>query len=54
MRDFAANQNSDNYLASETIKRETSAKNKEARARMRKMSEVYQQDSDSYVKNGES
>ncbi len=38
VRDFAAKQNSDSYLTSENIKRETSA---EAREPMEEMSNVY-------------
>ena len=44
VREFAAKQNSDSYLASENIKRETSAEEaEEARAGMEKMSEVYRE-----------
>ena len=44
MRDFAAKQNSDSYLASENIKRETSAEEaEEAREGMERMSEVYRE-----------
>ena len=40
--DFAAKQNSDSYLASENIKRETSAEEtEEAREGMEEMSKVY-------------
>ena len=42
MRDFAAKQNSDSYLASENIKRETSAAEaEEAREGMSDMAELY-------------
>ena len=42
MRDFAAKQNSDSYLASENIKRETSPQEaEEAQKGMEEMSEVY-------------
>ncbi len=44
MRDIAAKQNSDSYLASENIKRETSAEEaEEAREGMERMSEVYRE-----------
>ncbi|MAK97661.1 MAG: phosphomethylpyrimidine synthase ThiC [Citromicrobium sp.] len=44
VRDFAAKQNSDSYLASENIKRETSAEEaEEAREGMEEMSRVYEQ-----------
>ena len=44
MRDFAAKQNSDSYLASENIKRETSAEEaEEAEKGMEQMSEVYRE-----------
>ena len=44
VREFAAKQNSDSYLASENIKRETNAEEaEEARAGMEKMSEVYRE-----------
>ncbi|WP_298023840.1 phosphomethylpyrimidine synthase ThiC [uncultured Parasphingopyxis sp.] len=44
VREFAAKQNSDSYLASENIKRETSAEEaEEARDGMAKMSEVYRE-----------
>ncbi|GMM92618.1 phosphomethylpyrimidine synthase ThiC [Qipengyuania sp. MTN3-11] len=44
VRDFAAKQNSDSYLASENIKRETSAKEaQEAREGMEEMSKVYRE-----------
>lgn len=44
MRDFAAKQNSDSYLASENIKRETGdAEAKEAREGMEEMSRVYEE-----------
>ena len=43
MRDFAVKQNSDSYLASENIKRETSAEEAaEAEKGMEQMSEVYE------------
>ena len=43
-RDFAAKQNSDSYLASENIKRETSAEEaKEAEKGMEEISEVYRE-----------
>ena len=42
VRDFAAKQNSDSYLASENIKRETSAEEaEEAEGGMEEMSRVY-------------
>ena len=42
--DFAAKQNSDSYLASENIKRETSAEEaEEAEKGMEEMSEVYRE-----------
>jgi phosphomethylpyrimidine synthase len=42
VRDFAAKQNSDSYLATENIKRETSAEEaEEAREGMEEMSKVY-------------
>tara|TARA_R110000751_G_scaffold2018_5_gene8146 strand:- start:77291 stop:77443 length:153 start_codon:yes stop_codon:yes gene_type:complete len=40
VRDFAAKQNSDSYLASENLRAETSA---EARKGMEEMSEVYRE-----------
>ncbi|QWC57333.1 phosphomethylpyrimidine synthase ThiC [Erythrobacter sp. 3-20A1M] len=44
VRDFAAKQNSDSYLASENIKRETSAQEaEEAREGMEEMSKVYRE-----------
>ena len=44
VRDFAAKQNSDSYLASENIKRETSAEeDEEAREGMEEMSKVYRE-----------
>jgi phosphomethylpyrimidine synthase len=44
VRDFAAKQNSDSYLASENIRRETSAEEaEEARRGMEEMSEVYRE-----------
>ncbi len=44
MRDFAVKQNSDSYLASENIKRETSAAEAaEAQKGMEQMSEVYRE-----------
>jgi len=44
VRDFAAKQNSDSYLASENIRRETSAEEaEEAREGMEEMSRVYEQ-----------
>ena len=44
VRDFAAKQNSDSYLASENIKRETSAEEaEEAREGMEEMSKVYRE-----------
>ena len=44
VRDFAAKQNSDSYLASENIKRETSAEEAaEAEKGMEEMSEVYRE-----------
>jgi phosphomethylpyrimidine synthase len=44
VRDFAAKQNSDSYLATENIKRETSpAEAEEAREGMEKMSEKYEE-----------
>ena len=44
MREFAAKQNSDSYLASENIKRETSAEEAaEAEKGMEQMSEVYRE-----------
>ena len=44
VRDFAAKQNSDSYLASENIKRETSAAEAaEAQKGMEQMSEVYRE-----------
>ncbi|MEL7690671.1 phosphomethylpyrimidine synthase ThiC [Citromicrobium bathyomarinum] len=44
VRDFAARQNSDSYLASENIRRETSAEEaEEAREGMEEMSRVYEQ-----------
>ena len=44
VRDFAAKQNSDSYLASENIKRETSAEEaEEAQKGMEEMSEVYRE-----------
>ncbi|MBN90827.1 MAG: phosphomethylpyrimidine synthase ThiC [Erythrobacteraceae bacterium] len=44
VREFAAKQNSDSYLASENIKRETSAEEaEEAREGMERMSEVYRE-----------
>ena len=43
-RDFAAKRNPDNYLASENIKRETSAQEaEEAHKGMEEMSEVYRE-----------
>ena len=42
--DFAAKQNSDSYLASENVKRETSAEEaEEAREGMEEMSKVYRE-----------
>ena len=44
VRDFAAKQNSDSYLATENIKRETSAEEAaEAEKGMEEMSEVYRE-----------
>ena len=44
VRDFAAKQNSESYLASVNIKRETSAEEaEEAREGMEEMSEVYRE-----------
>lgn len=44
VRDFAGKQNSDSYLASESIKRETSAEEVEkAEKGMEEMSEVYRE-----------
>ena len=44
VRDFAAKQNSDSYLASENIKRETSPQEaEEAEKGMKEMSEVYRE-----------
>lgn len=44
VRDFAAKQNSDSYLASENIKRETSPEEaEEAEKGMEEMSEVYKE-----------
>ena len=44
MCDFAAEQNSDNYLASEDIERETSAEEaEEAREGMEEMSKLYRE-----------
>ena len=44
VRDFAAKQNSDSYLASENIKRETSPEEaEEAEKGMEEMSEVYRE-----------
>ena len=44
VRDFAARQNSESYLASENIKRETSAEEaEEAREGMEEMSKVYRE-----------
>ena len=44
VRDFAAKQNSDSYLASENIKRETSPQEvEEAEKGMEQMSEVYRE-----------
>ena len=44
VRDVAAKQNSDSYLASENIKRETSAEEaEEAEKGMEEMSEVYRE-----------
>jgi len=55
VRDFAAKQNSDSYLASENIKRETSAeKAEEAREGMEKMSEIYREKGERlYLPEGE-
>ncbi|MCH2459188.1 MAG: hypothetical protein MK186_14240 [Henriciella sp.] len=47
VHDFAAKQNSDSYLASENIKRETSAEEaEEAREVMGEMSKVYREKGD--------
>ena len=44
VRDFASNQNSDSYLASENIKRETAAEEaEEAEKGMEEMSELYRE-----------
>lgn len=44
VRDFAAKQNSDSYLATENIKRETSPEEaEEAREGMEEMSKVYRE-----------
>ena len=55
VRDFAAKQNSDSYLASENIKRETSAEEaEEAREGMEKMSEIYREKGEKlYLPEGE-
>ena len=55
VRDFAAKQNSDSYLASENIKRETSAEEaEEAREGMEEMSKVYREKGEKlYLPEGE-
>ncbi|WP_374408182.1 phosphomethylpyrimidine synthase ThiC [Pelagerythrobacter sp.] len=55
VRDFAAKQNSDSYLASENIKRETSLEQaEEARRGMEEMSEVYREKGEKlYLPEGE-
>ena len=55
VRDFAAKQNSDSYLASENIKRETSPEEaEEARKGMEEMSEVYREKGEKlYLPEGE-
>ena len=55
VRDFAAKQNSDSYLASENIKRETSDEEaEEAREGMEEMSKVYREKGEKlYLPEGE-
>ena len=50
MRDFAAKQNSDSYLASENIKRETPPEAREsAEEGMEEMAEKYREGGDLYM-----